>query len=147
MPTTSLDEVAHKVIAHALKIPPTKGIAGVHALELIALAGSVLSMCPNCHVTDWRGTCELCALMTRILRNCPFPSPGSAEWHWKHTQKWENRWVHRWSSPFTHYWIAEDEIGYVVDTDGRDKQYAVVATLELAQRMAEHMTRDEWENR
>lgn len=141
-----LDIVAHKVISSTMKLTPTTRVAGVYAKELMTLAGKVLSLCPNCHVTDWRGTCDLCALMTRSLPTCPFPSPGSAEWAWRQSQVWEKRWVHRWRSPFTHYWIAEDQVGYVVDTDARTK-FLIAPELDLAQRMAEHMTRDEWENR
>ena len=143
-----LTEAAYKVIKHTLKMPPATRVASVQAVELLTLAGMALHTCPNCNLEDWRGSCDLCKLMTRLISPCPFPAVGSLEWAWTKAQKWEARWVHRWTSPFCRFWIAEDDNGYVVDSDERDSDaYAVVSTIELAQRIAEFMARNEWESK
>ena len=99
-------QTAYNVIKHALRVPPASRIASVQAQELMALAGTVLRVCPNCSAEDWRGTCELCGVMTRLVVPCPFPSVGSSEWHWAKAQRWEDRRTHKWTSPYSRYWVA-----------------------------------------
>ena len=139
-------DVAYRIIKHTLKVPPTSRIASVQAVDLLALAGMALHVCPNCNLEDWRGSCDLCKLMTRLIKPCPLPVVGSPDWAWTKAQKWEARWVHKWTSPYCRFWIAKDDIGYVVDADDRS-DFTIVPSLERAQRVAEFTARTEWSSK
>lgn len=67
--TIDLRSIAEEMLACALKWDPdARPLGNIKAVEIVALAGSKLLLCPKCGAEAWVNTdCDLCELIGKLL--------------------------------------------------------------------------------